>query len=263
MWLRISGLLLRHAYLYRRSLARAMQIVFWPVMDLLVWGFITVYLQRANPDVGTLALFLLGSMIFWEILYRSQQAITLSVTEEIWVRNLLNIFVAPVRVHELVLATCLLGLLQSLVTAALLGVLAWIFYSFNLLKVGPALVPFVASLLLFGWSLGMCTTSLVLRFGHAAEALVWGVPFLIQPFSAVFYPVEVLPAWLRVFAYLLPSTYVFEGMRAALQTGNVDPRLLAVSLGADAVYLGFASVFFGWMLRRVRDRGYLSRFGME
>lgn len=263
MWCRISGLLLRHAYLYRRSLARAGQIVFWPVMDLLVWGFITVYIQRTNPAVGTVVLFLLGAMIFWEILYRSQQAITLSVTEEIWVRNLLNIFVAPVRAHELVLATCLLGLLQSLITAALLGVLAYVFYAFNLLKVGPALIPFVASLLLFGWAVGMGTTSLVLRFGHAAEALVWGVPFLIQPFSAVFYPVDVLPVWLQAFAYLMPSTYVFEGMRAALQTGSVNARLLALALGTNAAYLAFAGIFFGWMLRRVRDKGYISRLGME
>jgi ABC-2 type transport system permease protein len=261
MWLRVSALLLRYLYLYRRSLPRAMELFFWPVMELLLWGFLSVYLsQYALPDA---VVYLIGATILWEVFYRAQMAITLSVSEEIWVRNIINVFVAPVSPFELVLATCLLGVIRSFLTAAVLGVLAQVFYAFNLLSVGPALIPFYASLLLFGWAVGLCTVALILRFGQAAEALIWGVPFLIQPLSAVFYPLEVLPRWLQAVARGLPSTWVFEGMREALRTGRVDISILAAAFGWNAIYLAAGAAFFGWMLVRVREKGYLTRMAME
>lgn len=261
MGTRVGALLLRHLYLYRRSLPRWMEVFFWPVMDLLVWGFVTRYLERVHvPDA---VLFLLGGVIFWDVFYRSQQAITLSVTEEIWVRNILNIFIAPVRISELMLATCLLGILRAAANAVVLSLLAYFFYAFDLLSIGPALIPFMASLLLFGWALGMCTMALILRFGHAAEALIWGTPFLLQPISAVFYPLDVLPSALQTLARAFPSTYVFEGMRAALQTGRVETSLLITALLLNLVYLAAAAWFFGWMLERVREKGYLSRLAAE
>ena len=261
MWIRISGLLLRYLYLYRRSVARIMGVVFWPVMDLLVWGFLTNYLQEVALPASVL--FLLGAVIFWDIFYSSQQAISLSITEEIWVRNILNIFVAPVSAAELLIATCLVGLARALASATILALLAWSLYSFNLLSIGFALVPFFFALILFGWAMGTFTMALVLRFGQAAEALIWGIPFLIQPLSAVFYPVRVLPPWLRPVAEALPSTHVFEGMRRALDTGTVDVRSLAAALVLNLVYLAAGSLFFAWMLSRVREKGYLSRLGME
>lgn len=261
MGLRVSALLLRYLYLYRRSLARSMEIFFWPVMDLLVWGFLSTYLQRVAAPAAIS--YLVGAMILWDVLYRCQQAITLSVTEDIWVRNILNIFVTPVRTSELLLATSLMGVIKSMVPGVLLVALAYAFYSFNLFALGAPLAPFLVSLLLFGWAVGMFTAALILRFGQAAEALVWGVPFLIQPVSAVFYPVDVLPPWLQAVARLLPSTYVFEGMRRVLQGGSIDSRLLAVAFGLNLVYLAAGAAFFAWMLDRVREKGYLGRLGME
>jgi ABC-2 type transport system permease protein len=258
---RIWSLVLRNLYLYRRSLARAGEIFFWPVMDLLLWGFLTVYLETMNVPQG--ASFLLGAAIFWDVLFRSQQAITLAMTEEIWVRNILNLFLAPVRTAEIVAANCLVGLLRAGVTAVVLGLLAWFAYAFDLLSIGPALAPFMGLLVLFGWALGMCTMGLVLRFGQAAEALIWGVPFLLQPISAVFYPLDVLPGWLQAIARALPSTYVFEGMRAALATGRVEGSTLALAFALDLLYLAAGGAFFGWMLRQVREKGYLTRMGME
>lgn len=258
---RIGALLLRYLYLYRRSAARLMGVLFWPVMDLLVWGFLTSYLERiAAPPAIT---FLLGAVIFWDIFYSAQQAITLSITEDIWARNILNVFVAPVRTWELLVATSLIGVLRATVSASVLAILARLFYGFPLLAIGLPLLPFYFSLLLFGWAMGMFTMALVLRFGQAAEALIWGIPFLIQPFSAVFYPVSVLPPWLRTISLLLPSTHVFEGMRAALATGRVDARTFAAAVGLNAFYLAAGAAFFGWMLGRVREKGYLARLGMD
>jgi ABC-2 type transport system permease protein len=258
---RIGALLLRYLYLYRRSAARLMGILFWPVMDLLVWGFLTSYLEKlAAPSA---VVYLLGAVVFWDIFYSAQQAITLSITEEIWARNILNIFVAPVRTWELLVATSLIGVFRATVSAGILAILARVFYGFPLFAIGLPLVPFYFSLLLFGWAMGMFTMALVLRFGQAAEALIWGIPFLIQPVSAVFYPLAVLPRWLQGIAKALPSTHVFEGMRSALQTGHVDTGTLVAAVGLNAVYLAAAAAFFGWMLERVREKGYLSRLGME
>ena len=111
--------------------------------------------------------------------------------------------------------------------------------------------------------MGMFTMALVLRFGQAAEALIWGIPFLIQPLSAVFYPVRVLPGWVQVIARALPSTWVFEGMRDALATGRVETRTLLLAVGLNAVYLAAGAAFFGWTLGRVREKGYLARLGMD
>ena len=260
-WLRISGLLLRYLYLYRRSVARVMGILFWPVMDLLVWGFLTTYLQRLV--LPSAVVYLLGAVIFWDIFYSSQQAITLSITEEIWVRNILNIFVAPVSVAELLVATSIVGVLRATASATVLSLLAWAIYSFNLTSIGFALVPFCFALLLFGWAMGMFTMALVLRFGQAAEALIWGIPFLIQPLSAVFYPLSALPRWLQTVSQIFPSTHVFEGMREALATGRVGLSSLAAALLLDLAYLLAGALFFRWMLSRVREKGYLSRLGME
>lgn len=259
---RIGALLLRYLYLYRRSLPRAMEIFFWPVMDLLVWGFVTIYLQKLSAAPRAL-LFILGALIFWDVFYRSQQAITLSVTEEIWVRNLLNVFIAPVRTVELVIATCLLGVIRALISAIVLGVLASAFFAFDLLALGPALVPYLVSILLFGWAVGMTTIAVILRFGHAAEALIWGTPFLLQPISAAFYPVSVLPPLLQRVARALPTTHVFEGLRATLATGRPDFAPLLPAYALNALYLLLAGAFFGWMMKRVREKGYLARLAME
>ena len=261
MWGRIGALLLRYLYLYRRSLARSMEIFFWPVMDLLVWGFVTVYFQKlAAPRA---VLFLLGAVIFWDVFYRSQQAITLSLSEEIWVRNLLNVFIAPVRTVEIVIATCLLGFIRATISASVLGVLAWTLYAFDVTSLGAALLPYLVSILLFGWAVGMCTMALILRFGHAAEALIWGTPFLLQPISAAFYPVSVLPPFLQTVALALPTTHVFEGMRATLATGHPEFAPLLPAYALNVLYLALAGAFFGWMMGRVREKGYLARLAME
>ncbi len=261
MWLRISALVMRHLYLYRRSPTRIMGVIFWPVMSLLVWGFMTTYLQRvALPKT---VIFLLGAIILWDVFFRSQQAISFSISEEIWVKNIINLFVSPLRIHELVLATCLVGMIRALITTSLLSGLAYLLYAFNILSVGPALLPFFLNLLIFGWALGLITMSLVLRYGNASQALIWGVPFLIQPLSAVFYPVDVLPVWLRYISMALPSTHVFEGLRAALSTGKVNLPALWASMSLNLIYLALGALIFSWMLGKVREKGFLTRTNME
>jgi ABC-2 type transport system permease protein len=259
----VGALVLRYTYLFRRSVPRLLEMVFWPVMDLLVWGFVTAYLMRLNPGVPGLVTFLLGAMIFWDILYRSQQGISISFLEDLWSRNLLNVFVAPVRVREFLAATCVVGLIKVCVIVVVLVVISRAMYGFDLMALGLSLIPFFVNLVLMGWVLGMCTVALILRYGMAVEALAWAIPFLIQPLSAVFYPVNVLPAWLQPVAWCVPATHVFEGMRQMMRGEALPVDLLVRAFALNAIYLVAAGWFFAFMFRSARVRGYLTKIGLQ
>jgi ABC-2 type transport system permease protein len=262
-WGRIRALVLRYTFLYTRSVPRVAEMFFWPVMDLLVWGFITVYLQKLAHPVPATVTFLLGSMIFWDILYRAQQAVTISFLEDIWARNLLNIFVSPIRVSEFIAATYIVGFVKILVTVGILAGLALWFYHWNLFQMGLPLIPLFASLLLMGWAVGMITTALIMRWGQSAEALAWGIPFLIQPICAVFYPLNVLPTWIQPISRAIPATYVFEGMRQVLRGEGLSANDLAWAFGLNVVYLLGAGLFFNYMFEVARDKGLLAKLGTQ
>jgi len=261
---RVGALLRRYLSLHRRSLIRAFDIVFWPVMDLLIWGFVVLYIQRSagGPLAGTIV-FLIGTMIGWDIHYRGQQAVTISLMEEIWTRNLVNILIAPVRLWEWVAASSLYGLIKVAAVGLILSVMARALYAFNVLAIGWAVVPLVASLLVFGWAVGLSTSGLLLRYGYAAEALIWGIPFLLQPFSCVFYPLDVLPAWAQTIARLLPSTYAFEGLRLAMAGHPVPERLWVAIVGLNALYLVLGVWLLASMLRAARRSGRLGHLGQD
>jgi ABC-2 type transport system permease protein len=262
---RIGALILRYCYLHKRSLPRTLEIVFWPVMELLVWGFVSVYVQSLTGGVMTHAIvFFINSMIFWDILYRSQQGVSISVIEEIWTQNIVNLLVSPLKIWEWMAATFVYGLLKTTTITVILGIIAWLLYRFDLIgATGLYLVPLVANLLFFGWALGVFASALVIRWGHAAEALIWGIPFLIQPLSAIFYPLETLPVWLRPFSMALPSTYVFEGMREVLKTGRMSVFHLAAALALNVVFFALCAVFFDRMYKQARDSGRLGRLGTD
>ena len=260
----VHALLLRYIFLYTRSPVRLVEMVFWPIVDMLVWGFLTVYLrQSTSGEFPHFITFLLGAMILWDILFRAQQGVAISFLEDVWTRNLLNIFVAPVRTLEYLTATFAVGVLRICVTAVALVLIGWLAYSFNVFVMRWWLIPFFLNLMLFGWSLGMISTALILRWGQAAESLAWAVPFFIQPVVAVFYPVSVLPAWLQPVALALPATHIFEGMRSVMQTGTMSWAPLCWAFALNLVYLALAGGFFVWILNYTRKRGLLTKFSTQ
>ena len=260
----VHALLLRYVFLYTRSPVRLVEMVFWPIVDMLVWGFLTVFLrQNTSGDFPHFISYLLGAMILWDILFRAQQGVAISFLEDVWTRNLLNIFVAPVRTIEYLTATFAVGVLRICVTAVALVVIGWLAYSFNVFVMRWWLIPFFLNLMLFGWSLGMISTALILRWGQAAESLAWAVPFFIQPVVAVFYPVSVLPGWLQPVAMALPATHIFEGMRTVMQTGTMSWAPLVWAFALNLVYLALAGGFFVWILNYTRKRGLLTKFSTQ
>jgi ABC-2 type transport system permease protein len=258
---RVLALVNRHLMLYKRSPQRIMEIVYWPLLDLLIWGFLTVYLTRYGQGLPGFVAFLLGALILWDILFRAQQGICISFLEEVWSRNFLNLFVSPLRTGEFLVSTMLVSFIKVIAASIVTVGLAYLLYSFNVFLIGVSLVPFVINLIVMGWAIGIFTTVVILRFGQEAEVLAWGLAFLFQPVSAVFYPVSVLPPFLQAIASGIPAAHVFEGMRAVIEAKSFPVSRLVWATGLNLVYLVGAILFFNWMFRIVKVKGLLVRVG--
>ena len=258
---RIIALFLRHIYLYRRSFPRIMEVLYWPVLDLVVWGFITVYLAQFRQNLPSFIPFFLGALILWDILFRAHQGISVSFLEDVWSSNFLNLFASPLGPAEYIISLMLVGLAKLVVTASIMAALAWFLYSFNIFLVGISLIPFVLNLIIMGWSIGIVTTALILRFGQEVEVLAWALGFLFMPVSAVFYPVSVLPPFLQTIARYIPASYVFEGMRGVINSGPFPLNELLCSLGLNGIYILLSSLFFHWNFKIVKKKGLLVRIG--
>ncbi len=258
---RIFAYTIRHLYLYKRSLPRLMEVFYWPVLDLLVWGFVTVYLSKQEGALPQFVTFFIGALILWDMLFRSQQGISVSFLEDVWSRNLLNIFVSPLSATEYILSLLFLSIIKLILTSTVMIALAWLLYEFNIFMIGFSLVPLVLNLIVMGWAVGIVTTALILRFGQEAEVLAWGVALLFQPVSAVFYPVAVLPSFLRAIANYIPAAHVFEGMRLVLNTGEFPARDIAWAAGLNVVYIVLSVLFFYWNFKVVKRKGLLAKVG--
>ena len=243
----IQALVLRYLFLYTRSPMRLVELIFWPVVELVIWGYLTLFIQEnTTGDFPRIIVFLLGAMILWDVIFRAQQGVAISFLEDVWTRNLLNVFVAPVRTVEYLAATFCVGFLRIIFT------LGW------------ALLPFFMNLMVSGWALGMISTALILRWGQAAESLAWAVPFFIQPFIAVFYPVSAIkPEWVQTISWALPPTHVFEGMREVLKTGVFAWDKFFWAAGLNLIFLTAAGMVFFYMLTLTRRRGLLTKFATQ
>ncbi|RYD27749.1 MAG: ABC transporter permease [Verrucomicrobiaceae bacterium] len=257
----IHALVLRHLYLYRRNPIRLVELLFWPVMEMMVWGNLSVWLEKSKggTQIPTFIPYLIGGVILWDVLFRAQQAVAISFLEDVWTKNLVNILVAPVRPLEYVISGCIVGLLRIGVTVIVLSILAAAAFHFNVLQFQWNLVPFFGLLMLFGWTLGMISSSLILRWGQAAESLAWAVPFLIQPVAAVYYPIGGLPSWAQSLGWLLPCTPVFEGMRGVLSHGGTNFHLLGLSVISNLIWMVFGAGIYLYVLATGRRNGTLTR----
>ena len=258
---RILALIVRHLYLYRRSLPRIMEIFYWPFLDLVIWGFITIYLTRYQNQIPGFVTFFLGGLILWDMLFRAQQGITISFLEELWARNLMNLFASPLKPSEFLAATMAMSIMKVAVVSIVMAVSALLFYSYNVFMMGLWLIPFVINLVITGWVIGVFTTSLIMRFGQEAEVLAWSMVFLFQPISCVFYPMEVLPAWLQPVAWANPAAHVFEGMRAVLSASAQPVSHLAWAFGLNVLLLVVMIAWFHRTFAYCKEQGLLVRVG--
>jgi len=258
---RIGAVVLRHVYLMRTSWPRVFELMYWPTIQMILWGFITRFFLQHSSYVAQAAGVLIAAVLLWDVLFRGQLGFSLSFLEEVWSRNLGNLAVSPLTPSEFLLSLTVMSLLRTLIGVLPAAGLAIVFYEFNVFTLGLPLVAFFTLLLVFGWAIGMMVSALVLRVGQGAESVAWLAIFLLAPVSAIYYPVTVLPAWLQPVAWALPTTPVFEGMRAILIDSTLRMDLLLHALLVELAYLGLGAGLFLYSFYVARKRGLLLQVG--
>jgi len=262
-WLRIRAVARRQALVLQRSPHRLFDVTVWPLVDTLLFGSLAVYFAREGKGVSGVeagAGYLLAGIVLWHVVYQSQIAVATGFLEETWSRNLLSLMVSPIKEMEYVAGVALFGLLKLAMGVGAVMVAAFGFYAFDITDLGLALVPVVAILLLAGWAVAMFVIGLVLRFGTGAEALAWGILFVVMPLSGTFYPVSALPRFLQPISNLLPTTHAFAAGRDLVDGEAMPWRELGLAAATTLLLTVAALAFVAHMLRVFRRRGYITRY---
>jgi ABC-2 type transport system permease protein len=260
-WHRIGAMLLRHWYLLTSSWPRLLEMVYWPALTLISWGFLQTYISSNAGFFAKAGGTLIGAIILWDILFRGQLGFSISCLEEMWSRNLGNLMMSPLTPFEFVLSLMIMSVIRLAIGIVPMVVMAAMFFDFNMLSLGIALVAFFCNLILTSWAVGIVVSGLVVRNGMGAESLAWTLVFILLPLACVYYPVSVLPAWLQPVAWLLPPTYVFEGMRALMIDKVFRADLMIEALAINAGLFVVALIAFVALLNSARSAGKLIQSG--
>lgn len=255
---RIRAIIIRHLYIWPRSLERWQGSLGWPLLGLISWGMTMSFFQQNTSFGFSIIAFLLGGVIFWELTSISQREISVNFLDEAWNKNLINIFSSPITVWEFLTASVILGLIKLAVTMTIMLLVSFIFYQFNVFASYSLYLPFfMINLLIFGISLGFVINGLILRFGYNIAELTWALVGWVSPFSCIYYPLSAIPGWAQTIARILPSTYVFEEMRRLIINHSVNVNNLLISFGLNLLYLLLSLLFFKWMFESARENGRL------
>ncbi|MXY39597.1 MAG: ABC transporter permease [Rhodospirillaceae bacterium] len=260
-WRRIRAMILRYVYLYRGSWPRILEMAYWPTLQMIMWGFLTIFLASKSGFFVQAAGVLIAAVLLWDVLFRASLGVSLSFLEEMWSRNLGHLFVSPLRPGEFVAALTLMSAIRVLIGVIPAALLAIWLYAYSIFDMGLPLIAFFANLQVMGWSFGLVVCGLLMRYGLGAESIAWFAIFAVAPFSAIYYPLSVMPDWLQWIAGILPSTHVFEGMRAVLVDGTFRTDLLVNAVALNAVYLTVSVLVFLRFFRSARERGLILQIG--
>lgn len=258
---RVGALVRRYLYLLRSSWPRLLELIYWPTVQMLTWGFLQLYIAGASGKAAFAAGTLIGAMMLWDVLFRSQLGFSISFLEEIWSRNIGNLLLSPMRPSEFIAALIIMSLVRLAIGLGPVAVMAIWFFGFNYFGLGIAAVLFFANLVLTGWAIGLIVSGLVMRHGLGAESLAWTVMFVLLPLASVYYPVEILPVWLQPVSWSLPPTYVFEGLRALLINHNLRFDLMAEAFVLNLGLFALAILAFRRLLESAREAGSLMQMG--
>lgn len=243
-WHRVYGMVLRYYYLLRGSWTRLAEMIYWPLLNIVIWGFITQFMAGHSDWVARAGGVFLGAVMLWDVMFRGNLGVSLSFLEEMWSRNLGHLSVSPLRPGELVVALLTMSLLRTLVGMLPVALLAIPLYHFSIFGLGLPLAAFFVNLMVTGWAVGLTVSAMVLRYGMGAESLAWVVIFAAAPLCGIYYPIDVLPAWLRPIAWCLPPSHVFEGMRAVMFGTEFPYEQLMLASALNLAYIGGAVALF-------------------
>lgn len=251
---------LRQFFLLKRSPYRIFTLFYWPVMELFLWGVLTIYISKVGGERFSFITVLIGAIIFFNFFIRIQHGITISFLEDVWVRNFINLFASPLTIAEYILGLLFTSVFQMTISIGFMIFLAWLLFAYNIFQFGLLLVPFVLILFIFGLALGILVTAIVLRLGPSSEILTWALPAIISPLSGVFYPVNILPEFVQLIARIFPSTYVFDGMRNAVISGTFNIQIFMLALAISFAWLALSYWFLLRVYRVVLEKGLFTRF---
>jgi ABC-2 type transport system permease protein len=258
---RVAAMILRYWYLLRSSWPRLLDLIYWPLVQMITWGFIQYYVMENAGFFARAGGTLIGALLLWDILFRGQLGFSIAFLEEMWARNIGNLMMSPLRPLEFITALMVMSIVRLSIGAVPVTLLAIVFFGFNLYGLGFALVAFFINLMLTSWAVGVFVSGLVLRNGLGAENLAWSIMFLFLPLTCVYYPVTTLPLWLQPVAWMLPPTYVFEGMRALLIQNVFRSDLMIDALLLNIVFLAGGVFAFLKLLQSARRHGSLMQAG--
>lgn len=260
---RIAAVVTRQAYLLRGSFSRVLSPFVWILIDMILWGFITRYLNSVSKSGFNFVPTLLGAVLLWDFFARVMLGVTTGFFEDVWSRNFINFFSTPLLISEYLTGLVLWSIATSLIGLTLMLTLTTVLFGLSYLVYGAMLVPFLLILFLFGIALGIVACGIVLRLGPSAEWFIWPIPAILSPFVGVFYPLSTLPHWMQIVAKAIPPSYVFEGMRGIILRQTASWSDLLCGGAVAIIYIGLAFLFFTKIYRRAVHTGLLARYSAE
>jgi ABC-2 type transport system permease protein len=258
---RVYALFLRHFYLIKGSFPRVLDLIYWPTIQIILWGFISKFFTMHSDFYNHTAGIILSAAILYDFLFRSSISFNMLFLEEIWSRNFTNLFIAPLKVSEIVTALTVTALIRTLIGIVPAILLASPFFGVSLFDMGPSLILLLISLYIFGITLGLFVVSGLLRYGPSFENVAWSSLFLLAPLGCIYYPLSILPDWLQILAKALPLVYIFEEVRSILLNNVVNYSNIMSALILNFIYLLLSIYVFNSAFHEARKKGTLINVG--
>ena len=260
-WNKIFALSLRHIYLIKGSFPRILDLIYWPTIQIFLWGFISKFFTLNSTFYENTVGIILSAAILYDFLFRSSISYNMMFLEEIWSRNFTNLFIAPIKLSEIIASLTLTAIFRTLIGLVPAALLAIPFFGVSILKIGTPLIFLLITLYIFGVTLGLLVTSGLIRFGPSFENIAWASLFFLAPLGCIYYPIEILPNWLQILAKLLPLVYIFEEMRNILIYDIINYSQILKAILIAFIYFIIGVIIFYLSYDGAKNRGTLINMG--
>jgi ABC-2 type transport system permease protein len=260
-WSKIFALSLRHIYLIKGSFPRILDLIYWPTIQIFLWGFISKFFTLNSSYYENTVGIILSAAILYDFLFRSSISYNMMFLEEIWSRNFTNLFIAPIKLSEIIASLTFTAIFRTLIGLVPAALIAIPLFDVSIFEIGTPLIFLLISLYIFGVSLGLLVTSGLIRFGPSFENIAWASLFFLAPLGCIYYPIEILPDWLQLIAKLLPLVHIFEEMRNILIYDIINYFQILKAISISFIYFVFGLVVFYWSYSGAKERGTLINIG--
>jgi ABC-2 type transport system permease protein len=252
---RIFGIVLRYLFLFRHSFDRLSDAFYWPTMDLLLWGITSIYFRKYSQDGQMVTTMIISGILLWLIVWRGQYEISVNLLEDLWNKNLINIFASPISFYEWVSSFLILGIIKAILSFSYGAFIAFILYKVQIFTFGFGLLPIMFLLIMTGWWSGFIGAGIILRYGTKIQTVAWSLVTLLSPFSAIYYPLAILPQWAQKVALFVPTSYVFESARKVINQGYFDSRMFFVAFSLNVCYIILSIIYLRSSFNKALQRG--------